>query len=82
MVDGGEEGADGADRLVDGGGRELAFALEMDQEVEDWSTFEVGEMLVRVMVGELPDPAEVGMGGSLAETFELDKTSAILIPLP
>lgn len=38
-------------------------------------------MLVRVMICELLNPAEVGFDRALAEAFKLDETGVFLIPL-
>ena len=77
-----EEGAQGADGLIDGGAFEIAPGLKVEEEVEDLRAFEVGQVFFGVMVVELLDPAEVGFGGSFAKTFELDKAGELLIPLP
>ena len=75
------EGAQGADGLVEGGGGELAPVLEVEQEVEHPARIEIRERGVGIMPGELRSPAEVGLHGSLAQTFEVDETAVILIPL-
>ena len=76
-----KEGAQGADRLIDGGPGQVAFGLQVEQKIKDLTALEAGEMLPRIMVGELPDPAEVGLDGALAEPFELDEAGVLLIPL-
>lgn len=76
-----KEGAQGTDRLIDGGPGQFAFVLKMEQEIKDLTALETGQMLPRIVVGELPDPAEVGFDRALAEPFELDKAGVLLIPL-
>lgn len=75
------EGAQGADGLVESGAGELAPGLEVDEEVKDLARIEVREGGVRVVVGELGGPAEVGLDGAAAQSFELDETEVVLIPL-
>jgi hypothetical protein len=75
------EGAKGADGLVDGGGFEVALGLEVEEEVEDFGAAQNGQVLPGIVIVELLDPAEVGLGGSFAEAFELDKAGEFLIPL-
>lgn len=75
------EGADGAEGLVDGAGGEVALGLEVEEEVEDLSARQVGKVRLGVVTVELPDPAEVGFGRSLAQSFELDKAGEFLIPI-
>ena len=76
-----KEGAQGTDRLIDGGTGQFAFVLEMEQEVKDLTIFETGQMLIRIVVGELADPAEVGLDGALPQPFEVDKAGVLLIPV-
>jgi hypothetical protein len=75
------EGAQGADGLIEGGASELAFTLEMKEEIEDFARAKVGELCAGVVIGELGDPTEVGSDGSPAQAFEVDETGVILIPL-
>ena len=75
------EGAQRADGLVEGGGRQFAIGLEVDQEVEDLPRFEIRQRAVRVMVGQLGGPAEVSLDGAPAQPFELDEAEVVLIPL-
>jgi cytosine/adenosine deaminase-related metal-dependent hydrolase len=75
------EGAQGADGLVEGGTGELAFGLEVDEEVEDLARIEIRERGVRVVVGQLGDPTEVGLDGAAAQPFELDEAEVVLIPI-
>jgi hypothetical protein len=74
------EGAQGADGLVEGGAGELAPGLEVDQEVEDLPRFEIRKRSGGVMIGKLGGPAEVGLDGAPAQSFELDETEVVLIP--
>lgn len=74
------KGAQRADRLVDGAGSQIALILEMDEEVEDTLGPQGRQVDARVVVGELVDPAVVGLASALGETFELDKASVVLIP--
>jgi hypothetical protein len=53
----------------------------VDQEVEHPLGREFAEIVLRVMIGELVDPAVVGLARALGEAFELDKTGEVLIPL-
>lgn len=75
------EGAQGADGLVEGGAGELAFGLEVDEEVENLGWSEIRERGVGEMVGKLGSPAEVGLDGAAAQSFELDEAEVVLIPL-
>ena len=75
------KGAKSADGLVDGGASEVTSGLEVEEEVEDLSALESGQVLIRMVVGKLPDPTEVGFDGALAEPFELGKARVLLIPL-
>lgn len=75
------EGAQGADRLVEGGSGELAVGLEVDEEIEDLARFEIRKRGVGEMTGELGGPAEVGLDGAPAQSFELDEAEIVLIPL-
>ena len=75
------EGAQGADRLVHRAGPELPFVLEVDEEVEHALGWEFRQVGLRVMIGELVDPAVVCLATALGEAFELDKTGEVLIPL-
>lgn len=75
------KGSDRAEGLVDGGGRKIAFGLEVNQEVEDGATLQIGKVLAGIVSGQLFDPAEVGVGAALAKSFELDKAGEFLIPL-
>ena len=54
------EGAQRADGLVECARPELALVLKVDEEVEHALRRQVGQVLVRVMSGELADPAVVG----------------------
>jgi hypothetical protein len=74
------EGAQGADGLVEGGSGELAIGLEVDQEVEDLGRPEIRQRSGGEVVGKLGSPAEVGLDGSPAQSFELDKAEVVLIP--
>jgi hypothetical protein len=75
------EGAQGADGLVEGGSGELAVGLEVDEEIKDLARIEIREDGVRIVVGELGGPAEVGLDGAPAQSFELDEAEIVLIPL-
>ena len=75
------EGAQGADRLIEGAGPEAPLVLQVDQEVEDALGAEGREIGVRIVSGELLDPAVVSSARALCETFELDETGEALIPL-
>lgn len=75
------KGAQGADRLVDGGAGEFTLVLEVKEEVENLAGVEIGEARLGEVVGELGDPAEIGFDGALAQALELDKAGVILIPL-
>jgi hypothetical protein len=74
------EGAQGADGLVEGGAGELAVVLEVKQEGENLAAVEFGQGDVRVMVGELGSPPEVGFDGSRAQPFELDEGAVVVKP--
>jgi hypothetical protein len=74
------EGAQGADGLVKGGTGELAVGLEVDEEVENLTRFEIRERSVGEMVGELRGPAEVSCNGAAAQSFKLDEAEVVLIP--
>jgi hypothetical protein len=74
------KGAQSADRLVEGGAGELALVLEVEQEIEDLARIEIRERVIRIMIGKLRCPAEVGFYGALAQTFDLDEAAVILIP--
>jgi hypothetical protein len=75
------EGAQGADGLVEGGTGELAFGLEVDEEVKDLGGFKIGERGAGEMIGKLGGPAEVGLDRAAAQSFELDEAQVVLIPL-
>jgi len=75
------EGPQSADRLINGAGPKLPLILEVDQEVEDPLGSQLRKIGLRVVVGELVDPAVVGLTTALSEPFELDKTGEVLIPL-
>jgi len=74
------EGAQGADGLVDGGGFESALDFEMDEEVEDLFSLEIGKIGGLKVIAELSDPAEVGLFGARSQAFEVDKPAILLIP--
>lgn len=75
------EGAQGADGLVEGGTGEFAVGLEVDEEIKDLARIEIRERGVGEVVGELGGPAEVGLDGAPAQSFELDEAKVVLIPL-
>lgn len=75
------EGAQGAYCLIYGVARKIPLGLKVEEEVEDLSTFQSGKMLSRIVCRELFDPSEIGLGGTLAKSFELDKAGILLIPL-
>lgn len=63
------EGAKRADGLVEGARGELAFVLEMDEEVEHAFGRQARKLGLWVVIGELTDPAVVGFASALGETF-------------
>lgn len=67
--------------MVKGGAGEFAVGLEVDEEVEDLARIEIRERGIGEVVGELGDPAEVGLDGAPAQSFELDEAEVVLIPL-
>lgn len=75
------EGAQGADGLVESGAGEFAVGLEVDEEVEDLARIEIRECGVREVIAKLGGPAEVGLDGAPAQSFELDEAEVVLIPL-
>lgn len=75
------KGAQGADGLVEGGTGEFALGLEVDEEVEDLARFEIRQRGVRVVIGKLGGPAEVGLDGAPAQSFKMDEAEVVLIPL-
>jgi hypothetical protein len=75
------KGAQGADGLVEGGACELAVGLEVNEEVEDLGRFKIRQRGAGEMIGKLGGPAEVGLDGAAAESFELDEAEVVLIPL-
>ena len=73
--------AQGTDGLVEGGAGELAFGLEVDEEVEDAGRFEVRQRSAGEVIGKLGGPAEVGLDGAPAQAFEMDEAEVVLIPI-
>jgi hypothetical protein len=74
------EGAKGADRLVERAGFEFSIGLEVDEKVEDFPRAQAGKMGVRIVGGQLGDPAQVGGLGAFTQSFELDKSGELTIP--
>lgn len=75
------EGPQGTHRLIHRTGPKLPLVLKVDEEVEHALGCELREIVLRVVVGELMNPAVVGLATALGEAFELDKTGEVLIPL-
>ena len=75
-----EEGAQGADGLVEGAGPELLDVLQGNQEIQHALGTQGRDVSIREVGGELLDPAVVGTAGPLREAFELDETGVVLIP--
>ena len=73
--------AQGADGLVEGAGPEFALILKVDEEVQDTLGRQRWQVGLRVVIGELVDPAVVVFTGALGEAFELDIAGEVLIPL-
>lgn len=67
--------------MIEGGAGKLTLVLKVEEKVEDLARIEIRERVIRIMIGELGSPAEVGFYGSLAQTFDLDEAGVILIPL-
>jgi hypothetical protein len=74
------EGAQGADRLVERAGFEFSINLKVDEEVEDFPRAQAGKMGVRIVGGQLDDPAQIGGLGAFTQSFELDKPGELPIP--
>ena len=74
------ESAQRANRLVDGASFKFAVLLEMERKVQDSGFAQARDLRLGVVVGELDDPAEVGVYRLLAPTFELDSALVVLIP--
>lgn len=74
------KGAQAADSLVDGGGREFAVVLDVDEEVEHASRGGCGEIVLAKEFREMADPAVVTVAGFLGVAFQLDETGEVLIP--
>jgi hypothetical protein len=74
------EGAKGADRLVERAGFKFSVGLEVDEEVEDFPLAQAGKGGVRIVGGELGDPAQVGGLRAFTQSFELDKEGELPIP--
>lgn len=74
------KGAQAADGLVDGSGRELAVVLDVDEEVEHASRRNCGEIQFGKVFRELADPAVITVAGFLGDAFELDEAGEVRIP--
>ena len=53
----------------------------MDEEIKDLTAFEVWNVLVRIILSELPNPPQIGFKSALPLTIKLDETGEFLIPL-
>jgi hypothetical protein len=74
------KGAQAADSLVDGGGREFAVVLDVDEEVEHASRRNCGEIDLGKVFQELADPAVITVAGFFGDTFKLDEAGEVRIP--
>ena len=74
------KGAQSAHRLIECAALELAFILQVNQEIENLGFAETRNLSCRVVRRELPDPAEVAALRALAQSFELDKALVVAIP--
>jgi hypothetical protein len=66
--------------ISNGGRRELAVVLEVDEEIEHTGRWQIGKLVLRVVAVELMNPAVVTLSVPLGETFELDEAGEVLIP--
>ena len=74
------KGAQGAGRLVEGGGPQLAIVLQMNQEIEHPRLGKLGLRLTGIVIGQLIDPAEGSLLGARTKAFEVDKAPEVIIP--
>lgn len=74
------KGAQTADGLIDGGGRELAVVLDVDEEVEHALRWGCGEIDLDEIFRKLADPAVITVAGFLGDAFELDEAGEVRIP--
>ena len=75
------KGAQRADCLINSRAFEIAFGLEVEEEIKDLSTSEGRDVVIRKVSRDLVNPAKVGLGRARAQAFELDETGKLLIPL-
>jgi hypothetical protein len=75
------EGPQSTDGLIEGAGPESSLVLQDDEEVQYPLRGQAREIGVRIVCGELLDPTVVSLARALRETFELDETGEVLIPM-
>jgi len=63
------ERAQRADRLIDSGRAELAFVLEMNEEIKNLRLIQIGQIAIREMRRELIDPAEISFSRAFPQSF-------------
>jgi hypothetical protein len=74
------KGAQAADGLVDGGGRESALVLKVNEEVQHARRGHGGEIHLGEVFGKLANPAVIACAAFRGEAFKLDEAGEVLIP--
>jgi hypothetical protein len=74
------EGAQRAQRLVDGRIFQFKVRLQIDQELEDLPLAEAPDRLAAAVLRQTPHPREVGLARARLEVSKLDKGGELLVP--
>ena len=67
--------------LIESCPRELAFGLEVKEELEDFLATQIRGVVIWIIGRKLLYPAQVRASGSITETFKMDKLGELLIPI-